>query len=162
MSQCVHAAQTLKSGKAGCHCWTSVLYSSQKVKNSVSKRTVAVTCQPPQFILAAAWRKLINLFFFQLPVETIAFPFRLWDPENTRIDAAEKGSMECSSEFDVAYVWQGEGTAQHWYLLIQPFAMGAAAESWQQSCESEKCDGTFSWEGECRATVCCAQFQGCL
>lgn len=30
---------------------------------------------------------------------------------------AEKGSMECRGEFDVAYLWQGESAAQHWLLF---------------------------------------------
>lgn len=57
-------------------------------------------------------------------------------------DAAEKGSTERAGELDVAYVGQGEGAAQHRLLLLGHFLMRGAAGRRQQSCQSEKCDGT--------------------
>lgn len=62
------------------------------------------------------------------------------------VDTAEKGSVECTSEFDVAYVQQGAGAVQHWILLLQPFAVGTAARHFPLRCESEQSHGTSTSE----------------
>lgn len=37
------------------------------------------------------------------------------------VHVADKESTECTGEFDVAYMQQGEGAAQHWLFLLEPF-----------------------------------------
>ena len=56
--------------------------------------------------------------------------------------SSEKRRTECISEFGVAYMQKGEGAAQNWLSLLEPFAIaGAAGGPFQPSCKSEKCDG---------------------
>ena len=57
-------------------------------------------------------------------------------------DAVEKGNRECSGQFILFYLKQGERTAQQWLLLLEPFAVLAAATSGQRSRESEEWDST--------------------
>lgn len=63
-------------------------------------------------------------------------------------------SKVVESSFDVDYLWKKENAAQHWLLVLQPFSVGAAAESRQGSYESEKWDSMSIWKGE--HSVLCA------
>lgn len=53
-------------------------------------------------------------------VETMPLCLQRRDAEKKMVDAAEKESPECSGDFDVAYVRQGDGAAQHCLVLLQP------------------------------------------
>ena len=68
--------------------------------------------------------------------------FMLRDAEITVVESVENGNTECSGQFLVLDVRQGERAVQQWLSLLEPFSSGAAAASGQRSCVSEECDGT--------------------
>ena len=60
----------------------------------------------------------------------------LGDAEMTVVDAVETGETECRGPFLALDVRQGEGSAQQWLFLLEPFSLVVAAASGQGSCES--------------------------
>ena len=76
------------------------------------------------------------LFLFQLSLDRIVRSCMLRDAERTGINAAENGTTECSGQFLLLDVRQGESAAQQGLLLLEPFSSLAAAATGQRSCES--------------------------
>lgn len=132
-------------------------------QSSDYKRSMAATLLPPKFMLSVGRRKFKDslycyLLLFQLCVKTIVLMVGPWDPEKTIVDAGKKQGTDCTSDFDVAYVRQGEDAAQHWLLFLQLFAMEAAAGHCQLSCKSVQSNSS---QKDYQATVHCREFKCC-